>query len=70
MKKSAVPADVSCHVSRVTRHVAAFTLAEVLAAMLFLAIVIPTAVEALHVSSLAARSPRGRARRRASPTGF
>ena len=31
----------------------AFTLAEVLAAMLFLAIVIPTAVEALHVSSLA-----------------
>jgi len=30
-----------------------FTLAEVLAAMLFLAIVIPTAVEALHVSSLA-----------------
>ncbi len=34
-------------------HVSAFTLAEVLAAMLFLAIVIPTAVEALHVSSLA-----------------
>jgi hypothetical protein len=32
---------------------AAFTLAEVLAAMLFLAIVIPAAVEALHVSSLA-----------------
>ena len=31
----------------------AFTLAEVLAAMLFLAIVIPVAVEALHVSSLA-----------------
>jgi len=31
----------------------AFTLAEVLAAMLFLAIVIPTAVEALHVASLA-----------------
>ena len=31
----------------------AFTLAEVLAAMLLLAIVIPTAVEALHVSSLA-----------------
>ena len=30
-----------------------FTLAEVLAAMLFLAIVIPVAVEALHVSSLA-----------------
>jgi hypothetical protein len=32
---------------------AAFTLAEVLAALLFLAIVIPTAVEALHVASLA-----------------
>ena len=32
---------------------AAFKLAEVLAAMLFLAIVIPVAVEALHVSSLA-----------------
>jgi hypothetical protein len=35
------------------RSCAAFTLAEVLAAMLFLAIVIPAAVEALHVSSLA-----------------
>jgi len=34
-------------------HCAAFTLAEVLAALLFLAIVIPTAVEALHVASLA-----------------
>ena len=32
---------------------AAFTLAEVLAAMLFLAIVIPAAVEAMHVASLA-----------------
>ena len=31
----------------------AFTLAEVLAALLFLAIVIPTAVEAVHVASLA-----------------
>src|ERR1044071_3469444 len=30
-----------------------FTLAEVLAALLFLAIVIPVAVEALHISSLA-----------------
>ena len=30
----------------------AFTLAEVLAAMLFLAIVVPTAIEALHVASL------------------
>jgi hypothetical protein len=42
----------SRHSSLVTRH-SAFTLAEVLAAMLFLAIVIPVAVEALHVSSLA-----------------
>ena len=38
--------------TRVTRR-SAFTLAEVLAAMLFLAIVIPAAVEALHISSLA-----------------
>ena len=36
-----------------TRRHGRFTLAEVLAAMLFLAIVIPAAVEALHVSSLA-----------------
>lgn len=36
-----------------TKRYAAFTLAEVLAAMLFLAIVIPVAVEALHISSLA-----------------
>ena len=35
-----------------TSNRAAFTLAEVLAAMLFLAIVIPVAVETLHVSSL------------------
>ncbi len=34
-------------------HAAAFTLAEVLAALLFLAIVIPAAVEALHIASLA-----------------
>ena len=40
------------HSSSVTRH-SAFTLAEVLAALLFLAIVIPTAVDALHVASLA-----------------
>jgi hypothetical protein len=53
MKKRAARAGVSCHISRATFHVAAFTLAEVLAAMLFLAIVIPVAVEALHVSSLA-----------------
>jgi len=38
---------------RERRRSEAFTLAEVLAAMLFLAIVIPVAVEALHVSSLA-----------------
>jgi hypothetical protein len=38
--------------AKIKNH-AAFTLAEVLAAMLFLAIVIPVAVEALHVSSLA-----------------
>jgi hypothetical protein len=43
----------SDHASRITHHVSAFTLAEVLAALLFLAIVIPTAVEALHVASLA-----------------
>ena len=33
--------------------VAAFTLAEVLAALLFMAIVIPAAVEGLHIASLA-----------------
>lgn len=44
---------VSCRLSRVTCRSSAFTLAEVLAALLFLAIVIPTAVEALHVASLA-----------------
>jgi hypothetical protein len=53
MKKTDARADISCHVSRVTCHVAAFTLAEVLAAMLFLAIVIPAAVEAIHLASLA-----------------
>ena len=35
------------------RSVAAFTLAEVLAALLFMAIVIPAAVEGLHIASLA-----------------
>jgi hypothetical protein len=39
--------------TRASKNCAAFTLAEVLAALLFLAIVIPTAVEALHVASLA-----------------
>jgi hypothetical protein len=34
-------------------HTAAFTLAEVLAALLFMAIVIPAAVEGLHIASLA-----------------
>ena len=43
----------STHAARSTHHASAFTLAEVLAALLFLAIVIPTAVEALHVASLA-----------------
>lgn len=38
---------------RRSHHCAAFTLAEVLAALLFLAIVIPAAVEAIHVASLA-----------------
>ena len=42
--------DKKCAAKRGCR---AFTLAEVLAALLFLAIVIPTAVEALHVASLA-----------------
>ena len=35
------------------RSAAAFTLAEVLAALLFMAIVIPAAVEGLHIASLA-----------------
>ncbi len=35
------------------KSVAAFTLAEVLAALLFMAIVIPAAVEGLHIASLA-----------------
>ena len=39
--------------NRAARRRRAFTLAEMLAALLFLAIVIPTAVEALHVASLA-----------------
>ncbi len=38
--------------ARNKKNGAAFTLAEVLAAMLLMAIVIPTAVEALHVASL------------------
>ena len=53
MERSAGTVRGSRHPSRVTRHASAFTLAEVLAAMLFLAIVIPAAVEALHVAGLA-----------------
>jgi Tfp pilus assembly protein PilV len=53
MNNTAATAGHSCHVSHVTCHASAFTLAEVLAAMLFLAIVIPAVVEALHVASLA-----------------
>ena len=43
--------DASSRAAR--RRLHAFTLAEVLAAMLFLAIVFPTMVEALHIASLA-----------------
>ena len=39
--------------TRKNSRCAAFTLAEVLAAMLFLAIVVPAAVEAMHLASLA-----------------
>jgi hypothetical protein len=39
--------------TRKNRRCSGFTLAEVLAAMLFLAIVIPAAVEAMHLASLA-----------------
>jgi type II secretory pathway pseudopilin PulG len=52
-KKNSAHAGISRHLSLVTCHTSAFTLAEVLAAMLLLAIVIPAAVEALHVASLA-----------------
>jgi len=44
---------LACGGGRPVRRNSAFTLAEVLAAMLFLAIVIPAAVEAMHVASLA-----------------
>jgi hypothetical protein len=50
--KRALERRASCHVSHVTCHHSAFTLAEVLAAMLFLALVIPAAVQAIHVASL------------------
>ncbi len=38
---------------RINRPAAAFTLAEVLAALLFMGIVVPVAIEGLHVASLA-----------------
>lgn len=53
VKRTSVRAGISRPPSSVTCHTSAFTLAEVLAAMLFLAIVIPAAVEALHVAGLA-----------------
>jgi Tfp pilus assembly protein PilV len=52
-KNSRTRTGILRHTSHVTRRTSGFTLAEVLAAMLFLAIVVPVAVEALHVSSLA-----------------
>jgi len=44
---------LACGGGRPVRRNSAFTLAEVLAATLFLAIVIPASVEAMHVASLA-----------------
>ncbi len=38
---------------RAARHIAGFTLAEVLAALLFMAIVVPVAIEGLHIASRA-----------------
>jgi len=58
------------HTSHVTRHTSAFTLIEVLAALLFLAIVIPAAVEALHLASLAGVVPRAKAPPRVWRTGL
>lgn len=48
--KFATPKNRRCAARRRCR---AFTLAEVLAAMLFLAIVIPAVIEAMHIASLA-----------------
>ncbi len=50
--KLPIESSVNCRRKKIGNE-SAFTLAEVLAALLFLAIVIPTAVEALHVASLA-----------------
>ena len=44
-------ADTQCRPT--TRHVAGFTLAEVLAALMFMAIVVPVAVQALRVAAAA-----------------
>jgi hypothetical protein len=49
--KLPIPAAIKAHAAS-RRGRAAFTLAEVLAALLFLAIVIPAVVEALHVAGL------------------
>lgn len=47
------PGDARAFVGAPKRSQGGFTLVEVLAAMLFMAIVIPVAVEALHIASLA-----------------
>ncbi len=44
------------------RKIAAFTLAEVLAALLFMAIVIPAAIEALHLASVSGEIAVNKAR--------
>jgi len=59
-KAGAARRNVPGQPSRATPHTAGFTLAEVLAALMFLAIVIPTAVEALHVASLAGEVAAGK----------
>jgi len=51
--KFATPTSDGRRGGRRGRRAAAFTLAEVLAALLFLAIVIPAAIEAMHVASRA-----------------
>jgi hypothetical protein len=51
-KPGAAPGCSAARGQRRVRGVSAFTLAEVLAAMMFMAIVIPVAVEALHIASV------------------
>jgi type II secretory pathway pseudopilin PulG len=51
--KPRLPRSRSCHVSPAACPRSAFTLAEVLAAMVFMAIVIPVVIEALHIASSA-----------------